>query len=237
MTIRTFFTVLCTTVVLFNFMSSYAITRYGERYCNKNGFHCEKIKSGQSWRSMFPDESERIVVQKLNRMNIKLRRGMRIAIPNNLSSIDVMDISPFSSHRYDNDGEEVIIIDQNDLAWGAYGENGHLQSWGPVSPGKNYCSDVGRGCRTIVGEFEMYRKSGSGCVSGKFPLGKGGAPMPYCMFFHRGFAMHGSYDVPGYRASHGCVRLFKEDAKWLNKHFIDVRKRGESGTKVIIQPL
>jgi len=80
---------------------------------------------------------------------------------------------------------------------------------------------VRRGCRTARGEFAFYRKRGRGCKSGKYPLRKGGgAPMPYCMYFYRGFAFHGSPTVPGYNASHGCVRLFTEDAKWLNQNFV-----------------
>jgi hypothetical protein len=50
------------------------------------------------------------------------------------------------------------------------------------------------------------------------------------MFFKGGFAMHGSRGVPGYNASHGCVRMFVDDAQWLNKDFADV------GTQVIILP-
>jgi lipoprotein-anchoring transpeptidase ErfK/SrfK len=50
------------------------------------------------------------------------------------------------------------------------------------------------------------------------------------MFFHGGYALHGSNDVPGYNASHGCVRLVTEDAKWLNTQFVNV------GTRVIIKP-
>jgi len=39
------------------------------------------------------------------------------------------------------------------------------------------------------------------------------------MYFHGGFALHGSYEVPGFNASHGCVRLFVPDAEWLNQDF------------------
>jgi lipoprotein-anchoring transpeptidase ErfK/SrfK len=31
--------------------------------------------------------------------------------------------------------------------------------------------------------------------------------MPYAMYFVGGFAMHEYPDVPGYPASHGCVRM------------------------------
>ena len=57
--------------------------------------------------------------------------------------------------------------------------------------------------------------------------------MPFCMFFYHGYAMHASY-LPGYHASHGCIRLFYEDAEWLNKNFVDMGRRG---TKVIVQSL
>ncbi len=62
--------------------------------------------------------------------------------------------------------------------------------------------------------------------------------MPYCMYFHKGFALHGSDDIPGYRASHGCVRMFIEDAKWLNQEFVEVGndKTQLIGTKVVIRP-
>jgi lipoprotein-anchoring transpeptidase ErfK/SrfK len=46
--------------------------------------------------------------------------------------------------------------------------------------------------------------------------------------------MHGSYTVPGYRASHGCVRMFNEDAQWLNKEFITLPGGGKRGTRVIV---
>ena len=37
-----------------------------------------------------------------------------------------------------------------------------------------------------------------------------GARMPYCMHFNGGYAMHEGY-VPPYAASHGCIRLPKEN--------------------------
>ena len=52
------------------------------------------------------------------------------------------------------------------------------------------------------------------------------------MFFYGGYALHASPVVPGYNDSHGCIRLFYEDAKWLNKQFIET---GENKTSVIIR--
>jgi lipoprotein-anchoring transpeptidase ErfK/SrfK len=50
------------------------------------------------------------------------------------------------------------------------------------------------------------------------------------MFFSQYYAIHGSYEVPNYNASHGCVRVKPSDAKWLSSNFISI------GTKVVIQP-
>lgn len=63
--------------------------------------------------------------------------------------------------------------------------------------------------------------------------------MPYCMYFHKGLALHGSDDIPGYRASHGCVRMFTRDAKWLNEEWVEASNERNHfmGTKVVIRPV
>lgn len=100
---------------------------------------------------------------------------------------------------------------------------------GRGSGGKHYCSDVRRSCKTPSGVFRVISKGGPACRSSRYPLGKGGAPMPYCMFFSKLYAIHGSPDVPNYNASHGCVRVKPHDARWLSQNFIKI------GTKVIIK--
>ena len=42
-----------------------------------------------------------------------------------------------------------------------------------------------------------------------------GSPMPYSIFFRRGYAIHGSPSVPAGPASHGCVRVTNQDMDWL----------------------
>lgn len=206
---------------------------FGERYCKQAGFHCIKVKAGDSWKKLFPDAEQRDVVKRVNRMNTQLRKGMRIAVPNNLSYTDHMDVAPFPQ-LIAPPGSKLVVVDPQVLAWGAYNPKGELLHWGPASGGKSYCSDVKRGCRTVRGSYAFYHKRGQACRSKKYPLGRGGAPMPYCMFFYKGFALHGSPVVPGYHASHGCVRLFKEDARWLNKEFIELPSYNTRGTKIII---
>ncbi len=207
-----------------------ASQRYGEKLCKDPDYTCITVKSGQSWTSLFPNSYDREVVQRLNRTGNALYSGMRIAVPVNLSHTDLLNISPFPA-TIASPGRKTIIVDPKKLAFGAYDSNGNLVHWGPVSAGKNYCPDLKRRCHTITGTYTIYTKQGAGCKSKKFPIGKGGAPMPYCMFFHGGYALHGSPNVPGYNASHGCVRLVTEDAKWLNTQFVNV-----GSTKVIIRP-
>lgn len=205
-----------------------AVKHYGAKICSQASLSCYTVKRGDSWQRLWSNSRQRDVVMKLNRMNTRLQPGMTIAVPRNIHRLNKMDIAPMSTY-YDTNGKKAVVVKLSKLAWGAYDERGRLLNWGPVSGGKSWCSDVGRGCKTIRGEFSVYREQGAGCVSGKYPLPNGGAPMPYCMHFKGGYAMHGSDTVPGYHDSHGCVRMFPSDAKWLNQNFVTV-----PGTKVIV---
>lgn len=142
--------------------------------------------------------------------------------------------------QIDAPGEKVIIVDPSINEWGAYSENGELLRAGVATAGANYCRDIKRRCRTKVGTFRIYSLGSSGCFSRKFPVPRGGAPMPYCMFFNGGQALHGSARSKVVRAnvSHGCVRLHVEDAKWLRFNFVE-GPNGDNhyrGTKVIVRP-
>ena len=198
-----------------------ALASYGERYCDQAGYSCVKIKKGDSWKKLFPDKNQRNLVKKLNRMNTPLKRGKTIAVPENLENLTLWDLSPFEQKIRPGHGAR-LFIEQSELAWGAYGADGKLENWGPISGGMDYCKDTKAPCTTRPGNFTVYRKGGANCKSKKFPIGKGGAKMPYCMFYDGGYAMHGSYKVPGYHASHGCVRLAVDDARWLYKNFVTI---------------
>lgn len=57
------------------------------------------------------------------------------------------------------------------------------------------------------------------------------APMPYSIFFHGGYAIHGTTDIAhlGQIASHGCVRLHPDNAEAL---FNLVNQVGMKNTKI-----
>jgi hypothetical protein len=58
-------------------------------------------------------------------------------------------------------------------------------------------------------------------------------PMPWAMFFHRGYAMHATTEVTnlGRVASHGCVRLRPDNAATL---YSLVRRQGMANTKIVV---
>ncbi len=203
---------------------------YSKTLCYKAGYTCMKIRRGQSWRSLWPDAQKRRIVMRVNRTSYPLWAGRVIAVPDNLPNITHMDVAPFP-YFMATGGERIIVLDLSKHAFGAYDSNGYLVHWGPVSGGKGWCPDINRRCNTPRGDFKIFRKGDEYCESSIYPIPEGGAPMYYCMFFHRGFAMHYG-DLPGYHASHGCVRMFYEDAEWLNTTFVRV---SPNGTRVIVR--
>ena len=59
------------------------------------------------------------------------------------------------------------------------------------------------------------------------------SPMPHSIFFHGGFAIHGSYEINrlGGPASHGCVRLHPSNAATL---YALVSREGMGATTIVI---
>jgi lipoprotein-anchoring transpeptidase ErfK/SrfK len=60
-----------------------------------------------------------------------------------------------------------------------------------------------------------------------------GSPMPYSIFFYKGYAIHGSYETRylGRPASHGCVRLHPSNAAKL---YSLVKQYGTGNTTIKI---
>jgi len=154
----------------------------------------------------------------------KLNANYVVAYPN----IQTNDQEIKANNTYGNadqvssDKKDMIDVDLYNLTWHAYDNHGELIKSGHVSGGKDYCADIDSECKTVTGTFAIYSKGDENCKSRIFPVGRGGAPMPYCMFFHEGYALHGANFVPDYNASHGCVRMSPDDAQWLNEDFVQV---------------
>ena len=99
--------------------------------------------------------------------------------------------------------------------------NGHESYRWPISTGRGrYATPAGTWRPTRL-EKNWYSR--------KYDM----APMPYSVFFHRGYAVHGTTELSalGRPASHGCVRLDPANASIL---FNLVKRYGSRNTKVVV---
>jgi lipoprotein-anchoring transpeptidase ErfK/SrfK len=89
-------------------------------------------------------------------------------------------------------------------------------------------STARRGYRTPTGTYKPYH-----LARYHYSTLYHGSPMPYSIFFYKGYAIHGSYETKylGRPASHGCVRLHPSNAAKL---YSLVRKYGASNTTIKI---
>ncbi len=200
-------------------------TNYGHTLCNNPNYVCRPVKEEETWYSLFPDFQQREAVMRLNRTNVALMYRNWIVYPKDFSKTTYMDMSPLPKHL-NTHGEKEVYIDLSLFAFGAYDAQGNLIYWGPESSGAPKCPASDASCATPTGDFRVFRIEGADCTSKEFPLEThGGAPMPYCMFFHGGAAFHTSTLSGFINRSGGCVRLFDSDARWLNETFVKKRTR------------
>lgn len=99
--------------------------------------------------------------------------------------------------------------------------NGMVKYTWPVSTGrKGYSTPTGTYSAQWLSRHHRSRKYNN-------------APMPYAVFYHRGYAVHATYDTKrlGRPASHGCVRLAPENAA---KFFALVQQAGNKNTRIVI---
>jgi len=89
-------------------------------------------------------------------------------------------------------------------------------------------STARRGYRTPVGSYKPIRLERD-WHSRKYDW----APMPHSVFFHGGYAIHGTTEIKnlGRPASHGCVRLHPDNAATL---FNLVRRYGSANTRIVV---
>lgn len=127
-------------------------------------------------------------------------------------------------------GESVFAFSPRLRLWAFYNAQGQRIAYGRAGGGSDWCAELGRRCHTPSGTFRVQSKGDASCISHRFPLPHGGAPMPYCMHFSGGYAIHGSPYVSGLNSSHGCVRVTTPAARWLSQHHM------HHGTKVVILP-
>jgi lipoprotein-anchoring transpeptidase ErfK/SrfK len=112
----------------------------------------------------------------------------------------------------------VAQIDLSAQRMDVYVDGSHRYSWA--------VSTARRGFRTPVGTFRPTRLHRM-WYSQRYDY----TPMPYSIFFHRGYAIHGTDVLKrlGRPASHGCVRLHPRHAATL---YSLVKSYGKANTRV-----
>lgn len=149
-------------------------------------------------------ERERYTILALNRLDSKNKwNADTLVVPKDIDTT-MMAYSPFPM-QLDllSDVKKFVVFSYPIQAFGVY-TNGSLVKWGPTSMGKKTAQTT-RGLT-----FANWKKKLSiSTVSSEWKL-------PYNFNIHNlgGIGWH-QYDLPGYPASHSCLRLLMKDAQWL----------------------
>ncbi len=114
----------------------------------------------------------------------------------------------------------VARIDKSQQVMDVYVDGSLAYSWA-ISTGRGgYNTPVGKFRPTFLSRSHRSRRYG-------------GTPMPYSVFFHRGYAVHGSYEIRslGRPASHGCIRLHPQNARTF---YSLVQSYGRGATRIVV---
>lgn len=154
-------------------------------------------------RQLFNDRQLELL-QKINRTDLKHLTRLRDVMVPSVWSDNELDYSPFPA-RYPRAANiaKLLVVDVSAQAFGAY-ENGSLVRWGPVSTGRKKSP-------TPAGLFHLTWRSRArhSTVDREWYM------QWYFNFDNKaGLSLH-QYDLPGYPASHECIRLLESDARWV----------------------
>lgn len=188
----------------------------------------ENEKQIDSFRTRYSNEHQKLIFA-LNRLDPnRLKSGLNLLIPDTLFN-DINRYSPFPEVLNILDSiPKVVLISQRIQGFALY-EKGELLKWGPVSSGKQ-STPTPNGLH--YGNFKAKKKISS--VNPDWLL-------PYYFNFmnFEGVGIH-QYTLPGYPASHACVRLRMEDSQfiydWANQWKLDEtgRQIEKNGTPFMV---
>ena len=198
-------------------------------YRKEISYSIDSLKTRKDLDSLFNSYSEDQLktILALNRIEKnRLRPNRPIVIPD-CTSEDFNTYSPFPE-QMNMLGciPKTVLINKRVQAFALY-ENGQLVKWGPVSTGKN-STKTPNGLN--YGNYKAKRKISTVDESWVLPY--------YFNFMNfEGVGVH-QYALPGYPASHGCVRLYMDDAKyifdWADMWNVEGSKVARNGTPFMV---
>lgn len=149
-------------------------------------------------------EEEQYTILALNRLDSKNKwRADTLAIPDKIDH-SLMLYSPFPTQlEVLNDVKKMVFFSYPIQAYALY-ENGKLIKWGPTSMGKK-AAQTKRGLMFANWKKELAIST----VNSSWKL-----PFNFNIHNTLGIGWH-QYDLPGYPASHSCLRLLMNDAKFM----------------------
>lgn len=169
-------------------------------------YYLDSIRDWQYIEALLKDYTavQKEIILSLNRIDERrLKPGLELIIPDEVSE-NFFDYSPFPEQLNLLDSiPKTLVINQRIQAFGIY-ENGYLCYWGPVSSGKE-STPTPNGLH--YANFKAKRKVSTVNPSWILPY--------YFNFMNfEGVGVH-QYTMPGFPASHACVRLYMDDAKYI----------------------
>lgn len=145
-----------------------------------------------------------LTVLKINRLDLAhVRQGDALIVPDRVA--DLLSFSPFPAELPASLPAvgRLLIVSARVQAFGAY-EHGTLVRWGPTSTGR----------KETPTPAALYHTNWRSRL--RRSTDNAQWLLPWLVNFEnaRGISFH-QFDLPGYPASHACVRLLEDDARWI----------------------
>lgn len=190
----------------------------------KISYHAEIINHQDSAITAFAkkySEEEIHLILALNRLDFKNRwRADTLVVPDKIEK-DFNLYSPFPKKiSLARNIRKLALFSYPIHAYALY-ENGNLIKWGPTSMGKKTSpTKIGLGFTNWKKKIAISTSNSEWKLRWNFNV-----------FNFQGIGWH-QYDLPGFHASHSCMRLLEKDAFWMyswGEQWI----LGEKGTKIL----
>jgi len=182
---------------------------------------------GSELVNRFGSENTRVILS-INRIDdTRLKKGMKLIAPLFFDDSDLWLFMP-KEISMASDIPKLVILSLRTQAFGFY-ENGKLVRGGPISSGK----------KSTPTEDGLYFTNWKGKEVVSTFDDKWILKWNFNIENEKGISLH-QYSMPGFPASHSCVRMYEQDAKWLYEwadQWIlspDGKEKVKYGTPVII---
>ena len=170
-------------------------------------YHPEIINHQDSALAEFQNkysEEEIHAILAINRLDFKNRwRADTLVVPDMIVK-DFNVYSPFPKYVSEAKNINKLALFSYPIHAYALYENGNLIKWGPTSMGKKSSPT-----KTGLGFTNWKKKIAISTSNSEWKL-----RWNFNVFNFLGIGWH-QYDLPGYHASHSCMRLLEEDALWM----------------------